>query len=232
MQSPKKEETKAGDFLSEEFDSETFSEVGHHHKGYDLSNIFLIMDLVECDAKKILASVEQGTCLDEQHIITILYNMLCAIKFLHSANIIHRDLKPANLLIDSTCSVKICDFGLARSLITPNDKSEGPQQLKKVLRKKLLDFRIDDRSEQEEEYRLEMTEILESASSIKRPRFLTDHVASRWYRAPELILVENQYDQAVDMWATGCVLGEFIHCSQPYVSKDKFSSSKDLKKYI
>ena len=79
--------------------------------------------------------------------------MLCAIKFLHSANIIHRDLQPANLLIDSTCSVKICDFGLARSLRTPNDKSEGPQQLKKVLRKKLLDFRIDDRSEQEEEYR-------------------------------------------------------------------------------
>ena len=79
--------------------------------------------------------------------------MLCAIKFLHSANIIHRDLKPANLLIDSTCSVKICDFGLARSLITTNNKCEGPQQLKKVLRKKLLDFRIDDRSEQEEEYR-------------------------------------------------------------------------------
>jgi mitogen-activated protein kinase 1/3 len=77
-----------------------------------------------------------------------------------------------------------------------------------------------------------MTEVLESTNIIKRPRLLTDHVCSRWYRAPELILVENQYDQAVDMWGTGCVLGEFIHCSQPYVGKDKFKSSKDLKKYI
>lgn len=139
--------------MSEEFDEESFSETGNFEKNYDLSNVFLIMDLVECDAKKVLNSVEQGTLLDEQHIITILYNMLCAVKFLHSANIIHRDLKPANLLIDSTCSVKICDFGLARSLKSSNEKSESPQLLKKVLRKKLLDFRIDDRTEQEQEYR-------------------------------------------------------------------------------
>ena len=77
-----------------------------------------------------------------------------------------------------------------------------------------------------------MTEILESAAPISRPRLLTDHVASRWYGAPELILVENQYDTAVDMWATGCILGELVHCSMPYVTKDKFKSSKDLKKYI
>ena len=54
----------------------------------------------------------------EQHLKVILYNMLCAIKFLHSANIIHRDLKPGNILIDSECNVKICDFGLARSMKT------------------------------------------------------------------------------------------------------------------
>lgn len=42
--------------------------------------------------------------------------MLCAVKYIHSANIIHRDLKPANILIDIDCNVKICDFGLARTL--------------------------------------------------------------------------------------------------------------------
>lgn len=133
--------------MSEEFDSASFSDSGHLENNLDLNIIFLVMDLVDCDAKKVLASVEMGTMLDEQHIITILYNMLCAIKFLHSANIIHRDLKPANLLIDNTCSVKICDFGLARSLKTPSEKSDSPQLLKKMLRKKLLDFRIEDRSE-------------------------------------------------------------------------------------
>ena len=42
--------------------------------------------------------------------------MFCAIKYIHSANVLHRDLKPANVLINEDCSVKICDFGLARSI--------------------------------------------------------------------------------------------------------------------
>jgi len=50
------------------------------------------------------------------HLVTILYNILCAFKFLHSAGVVHRDVKPANLLMDSNCQVKICDFGLARTL--------------------------------------------------------------------------------------------------------------------
>lgn len=37
-------------------------------------------------------------------------------RYLHSANVLHRDLKPANILVNEDCSVKICDFGLARSI--------------------------------------------------------------------------------------------------------------------
>jgi len=51
--------------LSEDFDSASFSDSSHFEKKYDLSYVFLIMDLVDCDAKKILASVELGTLLDE-----------------------------------------------------------------------------------------------------------------------------------------------------------------------
>ena len=62
---------------------------------------FLVLDFVEADAKKIMMSVNHGTRISEQHIIVIMYNLLCAIKFIHSANLMHRDLKPANILIDS-----------------------------------------------------------------------------------------------------------------------------------
>ena len=39
-----------------------------------------------------------------------------SISFIHMTNVMHRDIKPANILLSSNCEVKICDFGLARSL--------------------------------------------------------------------------------------------------------------------
>lgn len=39
---------------------------------------------------------------------------------------------------------------------------------------------------------------------------LTDYVATRWYRAPEILLGSHKYSKAVDMWAIGCVLGEML----------------------
>ena len=52
----------------------------------------------------------------EEHLIMIMYNTLCALKYLHSANVIHRDVKPSNILINRDSNVKICDFGISRTL--------------------------------------------------------------------------------------------------------------------
>lgn len=41
-------------------------------------------------------------------------------------------------------------------------------------------------------------------------RMLTSHVATRWYRAPELILLEKDYGTAVDVWSAGCILAELL----------------------
>lgn len=38
----------------------------------------------------------------------------------------------------------------------------------------------------------------------------TPYVVSRYYRAPELILGSNKYDESIDVWATGCILFELI----------------------
>ncbi|CAF0794726.1 unnamed protein product [Didymodactylos carnosus] len=37
---------------------------------------------------------------------------------------------------------------------------------------------------------------------------MTDYVATRWYRAPELLVGDRQYGTAVDVWAVGCVFCE------------------------
>lgn len=71
------------------------------------------MEYAESDIKKILGSTPK-TEIDEEHVVVIIYNCLCALNFIHTANIIHRDIKPSNFLINFDCSVKICDFGLAR----------------------------------------------------------------------------------------------------------------------
>lgn len=60
--------------------------------------------------------IKSAIFLENKHIATVIYNILCGLKYLHSANILHRDLKPANVLINEDCSVQIADFGLSRSL--------------------------------------------------------------------------------------------------------------------
>jgi len=48
----------------------------------------------------------------------------------------------------------------------------------------------------------------DNTSSSKQQQVLTDYVATRWYRAPEILLGSNHYTKGVDMWAVGCILGE------------------------
>lgn len=49
-----------------------------------------------------------------------------------------------------------------------------------------------------------------SRSSRKLARRLTNHVATRWYRAPELILLHGDYTEAVDVWSVGCIYAELL----------------------
>jgi len=39
---------------------------------------------------------------------------------------------------------------------------------------------------------------------------LTDYIATRWYRAPEVILSWRKYTAAIDVWSVGCILAELI----------------------
>lgn len=39
---------------------------------------------------------------------------------------------------------------------------------------------------------------------------MTEYVATRWYRAPEILLGSTKYTKAVDMWSIGCILGELV----------------------
>ncbi|RPB18935.1 Pkinase-domain-containing protein [Terfezia boudieri ATCC MYA-4762] len=56
----------------------------------------------------------QTRLFDGEEIRSFMYQILCGVRYMHSAGVIHRDLKPTNILVNNHGEVKICDFGLAR----------------------------------------------------------------------------------------------------------------------
>ncbi|KAG6612920.1 CMGC/MAPK protein kinase [Phytophthora cinnamomi] len=145
----------------------------------NFEDTYIVTDLMETDLHRVINSPE---ALSSDHIAFITYQLLCGLRYVHSAHIIHRDVKPSNVLINRDCLVKLCDFGLARGIdirpVTPNsiDGSSTP-------------------SSQDGEVALDEA--------------LTEYVVTRWYRAPELLLA-SRYSTAIDLWAVGCIIAEMF----------------------
>ncbi|KAK4049098.1 mitogen activated protein kinase [Microbotryomycetes sp. JL221] len=50
--------------------------------------------------------------------------------------------------------------------------------------------------------------------------FMTEYVATRWYRAPEIMLTFKQYTKAIDVWSVGCIIGEMISGKPLFPGRD------------
>lgn len=75
------------------------------------NDIYIVTNLYESDLERIIQSRQ---ALSDQHFQYFLYQILRALKYIHSANVLHRDLKPSNILVNANCDLGLCDFGLAR----------------------------------------------------------------------------------------------------------------------
>lgn len=49
---------------------------------------------------------------------------------------------------------------------------------------------------------------------------MTEYIATRWYRAPELILSWKSYNESIDVWSVGCILAELIRRKPLLPGKD------------
>jgi len=60
----------------------------------EYEDIYIVSDLMETDLHRIIYSRQP---LTDDHVQYFIYQILRALKYMHSANVLHRDLKPANL---------------------------------------------------------------------------------------------------------------------------------------
>jgi mitogen-activated protein kinase 1/3 len=156
-----------------------------------LKEVYLVTDFVEHDLNQIFN--QKAGDLSEDRAITLVYNILLSLKFIHTAGVVHRDLKPANILVNAQCEVKLCDFGLARTLSAGDEDDASRQKYK------------------------------------KRP--LSPVAFTRWYRPPEVILQNREYDQQADVWSFACMLSEVVKCtlrSQERISAEDFVRDRIL----
>ncbi|RMZ87848.1 hypothetical protein DV736_g4926, partial [Chaetothyriales sp. CBS 134916] len=142
------------------------------------------VELMECDLAAIIRS---GQPLTDAHFQSFIYQILCGLKYIHSANVLHRDLKPGNLLVNADCELKICDFGLARGFSQDPEENAG---------------------------------------------YMTEYVATRWYRAPEIMLSFQSYTKAIDVWSVGCILAELLGGRPFFKGRDYVDQLNQILHYL
>lgn len=162
-------------------------------------DVYLVFDAMETDLH---AALRAGVLLDVHRRYTM-YQLLRALKYVHSASVLHRDIKPSNLLLDSECTVKLADFGLARSVAvsTASSSSSGSSSQDEASASERAPSSSPSPSKSGSAANFSRSHSSpnssnnnSSSSSCGRAcssgPLLTDYVATRWYRAPEVLLGE------------------------------------------
>lgn len=57
---------------------------------------------------------------------------------------------------------------------------------------------------------------------------LTDYVVTRWYRAPEVVLLASEYTKSIDVWSVGCILCELVGRKPIFTGKDHLDQIKKI----
>eukprot|EP00347_Sterkiella_histriomuscorum_P013854 403363111 len=91
--------------------------IGLYDVFYIQKTIFLALEYMPHEFTNLIR--DQTIVLKEEHIKNIMFQILCAMDYLHQNFIMHRDLTPGNLLITNEGTLKLADFGLAKIYGTP-----------------------------------------------------------------------------------------------------------------
>ena len=145
------------------------------------NDMFMVTEFMDGDLRRLIKSKQP---VDAETTRSYMAQLLAGLQHVHAVHGIHRDLKPANVLLSSGGRLKLCDFGLART-VAPS--AGARRTLGEEVEREGAD---------------------PSVPPPLKPQ-MTNYVVTRWYRAPEVILQEP-YNGAIDIWAVGCIFKELL----------------------
>ena len=77
------------------------------------NDMFMVTEFMDGDLRRLIKSKQP---VDAETTRSYMAQLLAGLQHVHAVHGIHRDLKPANVLLSSGGRLKLCDFGLARTV--------------------------------------------------------------------------------------------------------------------
>lgn len=131
-----------------------------------------------------LFKARKGRSFSGVLVASIFHQIASALFHIHNNGYFHRDMKPENILVTTT--------GLFEyTTISPVAPPDAPKEKDLIVIIKLADFGLARRTNSNPPY--------------------TEYVTTRWYRAPEVLLLSRTYGSAVDMWGLGVIMAETLN---------------------
>jgi len=148
-----------------------------------------------------LIKVRRGRHFSGALLSSIFYQLNLALDHVHSHHYFHRDLHPENVLVTTT---GLFDYPIfPPPLAATSTASDNLTEKDIVVIIKLADFGL--------------------ARHTSSGHPYTEYVTTRWYRAPEVLLVSPHYTSAVDMWAFGAIIAEMLNLRPLFPGTDSLN---------
>mmetsp|Transcript_25829 Transcript_25829/g.63896 ORF Transcript_25829/g.63896 Transcript_25829/m.63896 type:complete len:691 (+) Transcript_25829:63-2135(+) len=161
------------------------------------TDLYFVLDYMDADLGDVMRR-KGGRLMTGEKVRTYLAMFLRGLEHIHALGGIHRDLKPSNVLISDAGVLRLCDFGMSRTVRL--DAGDERQRHRAQTAGLVVDV-VEPRESE--------AELSESSPPMIKSRQLTTHVCTRWYRAPEAVM-EEHYDAKLDLWSVGCIFKEML----------------------